>query len=70
MRELTGKFDHVVDGTPAGTHGSDAGVIAGRCGAAAIFTRHQASRVAGLQESLGSMAGIAPRVARVVLNER
>ena len=70
MRELTGRFDHVVDGTPAASHGSDAGVIAGRCGVAAIFTHHQASRVAHLQELLGAMAGIAPRVARVVLNER
>ena len=70
MRELTSKFDHVVVDTPAATHGSDAGVIAARCGAAVIVAHRHASRVAGLQELLGSMAGSALRVAGVVLNER
>lgn len=70
MRELTSKFDHVVVDTPAATHGSDAGVIAARCGAAVIVARQHASRVAGLQDLLGSMAGSALRVAGVVVNER
>ena len=70
MRELASKFDHVVVDTPAATHGSDAGVIAARCGAAIIVAHRHASRVAGLQELLGSMAGSALRVAGVVLNER
>jgi chain length determinant protein tyrosine kinase EpsG len=70
MRELASKFDHVVVDTPAATHGSDAGVIAARCGAAIIVARQHASRVAGLQDLLGSMAGSALRVAGVVVNER
>lgn len=69
MRELTLKFDHVVVDTPAATHGSDAGVIAARCGAAVIVARRHASRVAWLQELVGSMAGSPVRLAGVVMNE-
>jgi capsular exopolysaccharide synthesis family protein len=69
MRELASKFDHVVVDTPAAVHGSDAGVIAARCGAAVIVARRHASRVAWLQELLGSMAGSPVRVAGVVMNE-
>ncbi len=70
MRELASKFDHVVVDTPAATHGSDAGVIAARCGAAVVVARRHASRVAGLQDLLGSMAGSTLRLAGVVMNER
>ena len=69
MRELASKFDHVVVDTPAAVHGSDAGVIAARCGAAVIVARRHASRVAWLQDLLGSMAGSPVRVAGVVMNE-
>lgn len=69
MRELTSKFDHVVVDTPAAVHGADAGVIASRCGAALVVARRHASRVASLQELLGSMSGGPLRVAGVVMNE-
>lgn len=69
MRELASKFDHVVVDTPAAAHGSDAGVIAARCGAAVIVARKHASRVAGLHNLLGSMVGSTLRMAGVVMNE-
>lgn len=69
MRELTHKFDHVVVDTPAAVHGADASVIAARCGSAVIVARRHSSRVAWLQELLGSAAGSPMKVAGVVLNE-
>lgn len=69
IRELAGKFDHVVVDTPAAEYGSDAAVIAARCGAALVLARKNASRfdaleslTLGLQQSNTKMAG-------VVLNE-
>lgn len=70
MREVAHKFDHVVVDTPASVHGADAGVIAARCGAALVVARRHASRVAGLQDLMGSMSGSPVRVAGVVVNER
>lgn len=70
MREVAHKFDHVVVDTPAAVHGADPGVIAARCGAALVVARQHASRVAALQDLLGSMAGGPVRVAGVVVNER
>lgn len=70
MRKLTSQFDHVVVDTPAATHGSDAGVIAARCGAAVLVAHRHASRLAVLQDMIGSMAGSPVRMAGVVLNER
>ena len=69
MRELTSKFDHVVVDTPAAIHGADASVIASRCGAALLVARRNASRVAWLQELMGSFAGSSVRMAGVVVNE-
>lgn len=70
MRELATKFDHVVVDTPAAIYGADATVIAARCGAALIIARKNTSRVAWLQDLLGSFAGSPAKVAGVVVNER
>lgn len=69
MRELTSKFDHVVVDTPAAMRGADASVIASRCGAALLVARRNASRVAALQDLMGSFAGSSVRMAGVVVNE-
>lgn len=69
MRELTSKFDHVVVDTPAAAHGADASVIASRCGAALVVARRHQSRVAALQDLMGSFAGSSVRMAGVVVNE-
>jgi protein-tyrosine kinase len=69
MRELMTKFDHVVVDTPAAAHGADASVIAARCGAALIVARRNATRIAWLQELVGSLAGSQVRMAGVVYNE-
>jgi chain length determinant protein tyrosine kinase EpsG len=69
MRELASKFDHVVVDTPAAVHGADASVIAARCGAALMVARRNASRVAWLQDLMGSFAGSSVRMAGVVVNE-
>jgi chain length determinant protein tyrosine kinase EpsG len=69
MRELTAKFDHVVVDTPAFSLGSDASVIAARCGAALVVARKSASRVGALQELVGMFAESPAKVVGVVLNE-
>jgi len=69
MRELATKFDHVVVDTPAAVYGSDAMVIAARCGAALLIARKNASRLAALQDLTASFAGSPARVAGVVVNE-
>jgi chain length determinant protein tyrosine kinase EpsG len=69
MREVVNKFDHVIVDTPAAVYGSDASVIAARCGAALIVARKDESRVALLQELVASFAGTNARLAGVVVNE-
>ena len=69
MRELVIKFDHVVVDTPGAVHGSDAAVIAARCGAALVEARKDASRTDDLRELVASLAGAPVKMAGVVFNE-
>lgn len=69
MRELVIKFDHVVVDTPGAVHGSDAAVIAARCGAALVVARKDASRTDDLRELVASLAGAPVKMAGVVFNE-
>jgi protein-tyrosine kinase len=69
MRELVSKFDHVVVDTPGAVHGSDAAVIAARCGAALVVARKDASRTDDLRELVASLAGAPVQMAGVVFNE-
>lgn len=69
MRELARKFDHVVVDTPAAIYGSDASVIAARCGAALLIARKDAGRIAWLQEMVASLGDSTTRMAGVVVNE-
>ena len=69
MRELAAKFDYVLVDTPAAVNGSDASVIAARCGAALIIARKNASRLAVLQQLVDSLVGSPAKLAGVVVNE-
>ena len=69
MRELAGKFDHVVVDTPAAVYGADAAVIASRCGSALLVARKDSSRVHALRELVASLQGAPVKMAGVVYNE-
>ena len=68
MRELTAKFDHVVVDTPAAQYGSDAAVIADRCGASLMLARKDVTHVAAAEELALELADDASRLAGVVMN--
>ena len=68
LRELTGKFDHVVVDTPAVSRGSDAQVIAARCGHALILARKDQSKIEELKSMIDSVAGGVTRYCGVVMN--
>ncbi|MEJ6006626.1 polysaccharide biosynthesis tyrosine autokinase [Paucibacter sp. AS339] len=69
MRELVTKFDHVIVDTPAAIHGSDAAVIAARCGAALVLARKNASKIGSLQDLVATLSTGPAKLAGVVLNE-
>jgi len=69
MNELLRKFDHVVVDTPAASHGSDAAVIASKCGAALVLARKDRSRVASLQELVANVEASTAKLAGVIVNE-
>lgn len=69
MKELMGKFDHVVVDTPAAASGSDGAVIASRCGAALLIARKDESRIVELQDLLASLQQTSVVFAGVVYNE-
>jgi len=69
VRELAGKFDHVVVDTPAGALGSDAAVIASKCGAAVVIARKNSSRVEALQQLVSLLSDGRTKLAGVVINE-
>ena len=69
VRELLAKFDHVVVDSPAAIYGSDAAVIAARCGAALVVARQDNSRVNSLQDLVASLGASTAKVAGVIVNE-
>jgi len=69
VRELTAKFDHVVIDTAAASLGSDACVVAAKCGAALVLTRKHENRVSALQDLVASMAGSSVQLLGAVVNE-
>jgi chain length determinant protein tyrosine kinase EpsG len=69
MRELTAKFDHVVVDTPAAEYGTDAQVVANRCGAAVVVARRNESRVNELQELVASLSESSVQMAGVIIND-
>lgn len=69
MRELLSRFEHVVVDTPAAIYGSDAAVIAARCGAALVIARQGRSRLSELQDLVATLSEGPARLAGVVMNE-
>lgn len=69
IRELLGKFDHVVVDTPAAQYGSDSAVIAARCGAALVVARQGKSAVVSLQDLVANLVETPAKLAGVIVNE-
>lgn len=69
VRELLSKFDYIVVDTPAAELGSDAQVIAARCGAALPVARKSASRLAQFQTLVDGLVETSIKVAGAVMNE-
>lgn len=69
MRELVGKFDHVVVDTPAAGYGADSAVISARCGAALVLARKNESRVESLRGLIQDLSGTQASIAGVIVNE-
>jgi chain length determinant protein tyrosine kinase EpsG len=69
IRELISKFDHVVVDTPAAAYGSDAAVVAARCGAALVVARKHESRVGALQDLVAGLSESPAKLAGVIVNE-
>lgn len=69
MGELLRKFDHVVVDTPAATLGSDAAVIASKCGAALVVARRNKTRVKNLNELVETVGTTNAKLAGVIVNE-
>jgi protein-tyrosine kinase len=70
IRELIAKFDHVVVDTPAAQLGSDAAVIAARCGAALLVARRNSSRMKALASMLADVADSPAIVVGAVINDQ
>jgi len=68
LRELTGKFDHVVVDTPAACFGADPVVIAARAGAAVVVARQHTSRLAPMQDLVAQVSATPAKLAGVVMN--
>lgn len=69
MRELQVKFDYVIVDTPAAELGSDAVVIASRCGAALPIARKSESKLNLFQDLVVALNEAQTKVAGAVLNE-
>lgn len=69
MKELVSKFDYVIVDTPAAEYGADGAIAAAHCGAALVIARKDATRVAAIQELVGSLSNGPAQLAGVVLNE-
>lgn len=69
MRELAGKFDHVIVDTAAAEIGADAAVVASRCGSALIVARKNRARIDALQALTGNLSGAPVELLGVVTND-
>lgn len=69
LRELAGKFDHIVVDTAAASMGADAAVVAARCGCALMVARKNRARIDALQALAGNLSGAPVELLGVVTNE-
>lgn len=69
LGELLRKFDHVIVDTPASDKGTDATVIAAKCGAALVLARKDHSQVFAMQNLLNNVTASTAKLAGVIMNE-
>lgn len=69
LNELISKFDHVVVDTPAAAYGSDAAVIAARCGTVLVVARRGESRLRTLTQLTSVLQQSRAKVLGVLYNE-
>ncbi len=69
MRELLGKFDHIIVDTPAACHGADARVLAAKCGAALIMGRRNTSRMDAMHTLVAQVTRSDAKLAGVLIND-
>ncbi|MBL8279706.1 MAG: polysaccharide biosynthesis tyrosine autokinase [Pelomonas sp.] len=69
LDELISKFDHVVVDTPAAAYGSDAAVIAARCGSVLVVARRDESRVKTLVQLTTALQHSRAKILGVLYNE-
>jgi receptor protein-tyrosine kinase len=69
MRELLGKFDHIVVDTPAACHGADARVLASKCGAGMVIGRRHTTRMDAMQSLIAQVSKSEAKLAGVLINE-
>jgi receptor protein-tyrosine kinase len=69
MRELLGKFDHIIVDTPAACHGADARVLAAKCGAALVMGRRHTSRMDAMHTLVTQVTRSDAKLAGVLINE-
>lgn len=69
MGELLRKFDHVIVDTPASDRGTDAAVIAAKCGAAVALARKDQTAIDGMTALLHNVHASAAKLAGVIMNE-
>lgn len=69
LAELVDKFDHVIVDTPAAVMGSDASVIAARCGGALLVARKNESRIDALQALSASLQQSSAKLVGALVNE-
>lgn len=69
LNELISKFDHVVVNTPAAAYGSDAAVIAARCGTVLVVARRGESRLRTLTQLTAVLQQSRAKILGVLYNE-
>jgi len=69
LNELGKKFDYVIVDTPAAEHGSDARIVASRCGSALAIGRKGHSKLPQLQRLMAQMSKNQVKIAGMVMNE-
>ena len=69
IRELLGKFDHVIVDSPSAMSGADAGVIAARCGAFVSVARQGRTRMDSMVELVQSLRDTTTMPLGFILNE-
>ncbi|HRH18406.1 MAG TPA: polysaccharide biosynthesis tyrosine autokinase [Aquabacterium sp.] len=69
LRELLAKFDYVLVDTPAASHGADARMIAGHCGACLLVGRKDQSRVPAMQALVKQLTKSTVKIGGVLMND-